>query len=89
MPFLVKPLVTVDDGPTFIVTNSFLEAQLAADVFALQWRYVHFNADAEELLPYRGVQIAGHTVETQPGVLDEYARRGDFDLAEIYRGSFS
>ncbi len=89
MPFyLFRPLVTVNDGPTFIVVDNYYDADLASQAFVVQWRYVHFTANTEDLLPYRDLRIAGHAVETNPDVLDEYARRGDFDLAEIYRGLF-
>ncbi len=88
MSAYIRPLVVVDDGPIFLETFSWFEADLAATVFTVQWRYVHGRATPDELFSYLGIQIAGHTVETDPDVLDEYGRRGDFDLAEVYREMF-
>jgi hypothetical protein len=79
----------VDLGPTFIETSDPHEARTAEAVFTLQWRYVHGTASPTELFRYRGVQVAGQMVETDPDALDEWARRGEFDLAEVYRELFS
>lgn len=84
----VLPIV-LDDGPSFVTPAYPGEAQRVAEIFAVQWRYVHGDADPAELRQYRGQRIAGRLVETDPDVLDEYARRGEFDLAEVYRELFS
>jgi len=89
MPSFLLPLVTVQDGPTFVEANGSFEATIAKQVFSVQWRYVHNRATPDELLSYLGIQIGGHTVETDPDVLDEYGRRGQFDVAEVYRGFVS
>ncbi len=84
-----RPIVLVGEPPTFITTNDPDEAGLAAEVFAAQWRYVHHQASETELLSYLGLRVAGRMVEVDPDVLDEWARRGEFDLAEVYRELFS
>lgn len=84
-----RPIVLVGGPPTFITTNDPDEARLAAEVFAAQWRYVHHQASDLELFSYLGLRIAGRMVEVDPFVLDEWARRGEFDLAEAYRELFS
>lgn len=83
-----RPIVLVGEPPTFIETPDEDEANLAAEIFAVQWRYVHNNATEIELLPYWGLTIAGREVEIDWQVLDEWARRGEFDLAEVYREMF-
>ncbi len=80
----VRPIV-LDEGPTFVTTADPVTAGLVVDIFAVQWRYVHGDADPAELAQYRGIRFAGRLVETDSDVLDEYARRGEFDLAEVYR----
>jgi protein-L-isoaspartate O-methyltransferase len=84
----VRPVVTVEGGPTLVPTSSAEDDLAAAEIFAVQWRYVHGTASADELLPYTGVIVAGRVVETDPDVLDEWARRGDFDITEVYRVMF-
>ncbi len=83
-----SPLVTVEDGPTFIESADPQEAVDASAAFKAQWQYVH-HGTGRDLALYTGVVIAGRTVETDPDALDEWARRGDFDMTEIYRGLFS
>lgn len=84
----ILPLVVVGKGATFIQTLDPHEAALAQDVLASQWRYVHGTGSPQDLFGWLGMRIAGHLVETDPDVLDELARRGDFDLAETYRAMF-
>ncbi len=83
-----RPIVLVGEPPTFIETDDPDEAGLAEVVFATQWRYVHRGDNTSELYSFFGLRIAGRMVETDPNVLDEWARRGEFDLAEVYRELF-
>jgi hypothetical protein len=89
MPSSIYPIVLVDVGPTFIETSDPSEARVASAVFRAQWRYVHGTGTRADLYSHRGIQLAGETVETDPDALDEWARRGEFDLAEVYRELFS
>jgi hypothetical protein len=89
MPQYRCPIVFEGEKPTFIETSDPHDAQTASAVFAVQWRYVHNSASPHELAAYRDVWIAGKRVETDPDALDEWARRGEFDLAEVYRELFS
>ena len=83
-----QPLVTVEDGPTFIGTTDIQEAAIAAAAFQAQWQSAE-PGPGRDLAPYTDVVIAGRTIETDPDVLEEWGRRGAFDLAEIYRQMFS
>jgi len=83
-----RPIVLVGEPPSFIETDDPEEASLAAEAFATQWAYVHYQADASDLFPYQGQQVAGRPIETDSDALDEWARRGEFDLAEVYREMF-
>lgn len=88
MPSFIHPIVLVGAGATFIETDDPAEAALAGRVFAAQWRYVHGRALPAELFGHLGLRVAGRLVETDPAALDELGRRGEFDLAEVYRELF-
>ncbi len=83
-----RPIVLIGEPPTFIETDDPDEAKLAGEAFAAQWRYVHGQAAVTELWPYLLRRVAGRFIETDPVVLDDWARRGEFDLAEVYRELF-
>ncbi len=83
-----RPIILVGAPPTFFETHDPNEADLASEVFAAQWRYVHGRATEHDLAPYQGLSLAGQVVETDPDALEEWARRGEFDLAEVYREMF-
>ncbi len=82
------PIVFVGEPPTFLDTNDPAEAALAGEVFFVQWQYIHGRATALDLLAYYGRRIGGRQVETDPEALIDWARRGEFDLAEVYREMF-
>jgi len=86
---LIRPIVFVGGPPTFVEIHDRREAAVVADAFAAQWRYIHGTATADDLAPYRDIRIDGRAVETDPDALDEWGRRGEFDLAEVYRELFS
>lgn len=83
-----RPIILVGVPPTFFETDDPREAHLAGEVFAAQWRYVHGRTTEQDLARYQGLLLAGATVETDPDALEEWARRGEFDLAEVYREMF-
>ncbi len=85
---ITRPIVFVGAPPTFVETNDRVAAEVAKNVFAVQWDYVHGNASAGDLAAFRGVQVGARIVETDPDALDEWGRRGEFDLAETYREMF-
>jgi hypothetical protein len=61
------------------------EAGRAQEANAIQWRYVHNRATEAELARLRGWQIGGYPVESDPAVLLDVARRGEFEPADVYR----
>lgn len=83
------PLVVVGEPPTFVAVHDSAEYRLAHDALATQWQYVHGRAPAEELLGFLGLRVDGRLIEVDPDRLEEWAWRGEFDLAEVYRELFS
>lgn len=83
-----RPIVLIGETPSFIETDDPAEAKLVGEAFAAQWRYVHGQAAVTELWRYMLLRVAGRFTETDPVALDEWARRGEFDLAEVYREMF-
>ena len=45
--------------------------------------YLEFGDDSK-LIPFVGVDIAGHILETDPAVIDWYAIRGEVSFESIY-----
>jgi len=83
-----RPIVFDGEVPTFVEIDNPDEARVAAEIFATQWRFVHGRADAFDLLAYHGRTVNGRPVEINPDALLNLARRGEFDLAEVYREMF-
>jgi len=83
-----RPIVLQGEPPTFVEIEDPDEARLAEEIFATQWRYLHGRADAFDLSALDGRRINGRLVEIDPQVLADWARRGEFDLAEVYREMF-
>lgn len=84
----VVPVIFVGEPPTFLVTDDPADAALAKRAFAMQWRYVHGQADAFDLLQFLGRQIDGRPIEIDPAMLLYWGLRAEFDLAEVYREMF-
>ena len=85
----LQPLVVRGQpGTQFVVVRGSGAAQRAAEAFVVQWRYVNGQASADELRRLGGLRIGGQDVEADPEVLDEIARRGEFDPVESYRELF-
>lgn len=81
----MRPLV-VDGTLTFVATRGSRAAELAEQVFAAQWRFVHGRATAQDVARFRGLRLAGRVVETDPDVLERLGYQGLFaELDEIYR----
>lgn len=86
----LQPLVVVGQPDTqFVVVRGSRAAQKAAEAFDVQWRYVGGGASADDLRRLAGLRVGGSEVEADPDVLDEVARRGQFEPAELYRELFS
>ena len=88
MPNHITPVVLVGAPPTFIETADPDELAVAREAFFAQWKYVHGDLPPEALQPFAGRRVTGRLIETDPDVLDEWARRGEFDLTEVYREMF-
>ncbi len=88
MSEFVVPVIFAGEPPTFLVTDDPDAADLAREAFAVQWRYVHGQADAFDLLRFLGRHIEGRLIEIDPNALLDWAHRGEFDLAEVYREMF-
>ena len=51
------------------------------------WRAVNrFSAtgDVFVLIPFKGKRVGGYTLATDPDQIEEYARRGELDIDDIY-----
>jgi hypothetical protein len=83
----LRPLA-VDGEVTFVPVKGSAAADRVSDWFDVQWRYVTNRATAAEVEALPNVTVAGRRLERDPGVLEELARRGDFDLDDIYRDLF-
>lgn len=79
-------LIVADGEVRLVATRGSRVAARTQAAFDAQWRYVHGQARASELARFEGLRVGGHLVETDPAVLDEIGRRGDFDdIPELYR----
>jgi len=85
----IYPLVVAGEPPTFVTVHSHDELRLAQQAFATQWAYIHGNANQDDLLGFLDLRVDGRLIEVDPDVLEDWARRGEFDLAEVYREMFS
>jgi hypothetical protein len=73
------------DGRVFVAVRGSRAADLAVEANAVQWLFVHGRAKRSELDRFAGVRIAGHLVQTDPDILIDIARRGEFDPEDLYR----
>jgi hypothetical protein len=83
-----RPLVVrTPDGPraVFVPVRGSRAAAQAWGAFRVQWGYVHNQASEADLGRLAGLRIAGYEVETDPNVLLDFARSGEFDFEEAYR----
>jgi hypothetical protein len=82
----LRPLMLEGESEvTFVAVRGSRAADLADEVFNLQWQYVNGRADAADLERIRGDRIAGRTVEADPDRLGYLARAGAIDIPEAYR----
>ena len=83
---LIRP-IAIDDSIDFIDVEGPEQADLAQQIFAIQWDFVHgyVGRDALDQLP---ATFAGRPVVRDPRTLIALARRGDFDIDELYRELF-
>jgi hypothetical protein len=59
----------------------------AASLVGEHWSAVgHFlrTGDESRLIPLRGKSVAGIRLETDPDAIEEWARRGELDIEDVY-----
>jgi hypothetical protein len=83
--------LAVDGEVQWITTRGSRAARTAIEARKAQQAYLDGERGAERALArFRGRRVGGHVIETDPAVLDEIGRRGDFgDIAEMYRAWLS
>lgn len=80
----LRPLA-VEGEVTFVETHGSRAAARAMSAFGVQWDFLHGRADEADLARLRGLRIGGRLVEADPDVLEDLARRGEFQIDELYR----
>ena len=80
----LRPLA-VEGEVTFVPIRGSHRAELAMEVFGVQWGFIHGHKSAADLAAYQGVRIGWRVVETDPDILELLGRRGEFEVSDIYR----
>ena len=80
--------VAVDDQVTFVPALGSVAADRLASIFDVQWRWIQGRASESELAQLPATLGSGRRVVRDPAKLDELARQGAFDLADVYRELF-
>jgi hypothetical protein len=81
--FRLRPLV-VDDELVFVETWDPDDAEEAMRIFRVQWDFVNGYASADDVRALPN-WFDSYRVENDPRVLNDLARRGEFDVQEQYR----
>ena len=82
----VRP-IALDGDVGFIEIDSVGEAERVQSIFAIQWDFVHGWVD-ESALARLPARFAGRRVVRDPRELLRLARRGGFNIDELYRELF-
>lgn len=80
--------VAVNDEVTFVPALGSKSADRVASIFDVQWRWIQGRASESELAQLPATLGPGRRVVRDPAKLDELARQGAFDLADVYRELF-
>jgi hypothetical protein len=81
--FRVRP-IALDGDVGFIGVPGSREAEKAERVFGIQWDFAHGTAGVDALVRLPG-SYGGRRVVRDPAELDELARRGLFNIEELYK----
>jgi hypothetical protein len=73
------------DERVFVAIKGSRATAVADEANATQWLFVHGKVPRGELAKYDGVRVGGRLIQTDPDVLIEVARRGEFDPEDLYR----
>jgi len=82
---IYRPMIVHSEGRTVAV--DVRGSRKASEVSVYHRAVAHFLQTGDEtvLRRFRGKSVAGHPYETDPGVLEEMARRGQLDVESIYQ----
>ena len=75
--------ILIADGVGWVTPRGEAEASDIGTYWNAVRRYRR-TGDDSGLWPYEGMQIAGHTLETDPDVIDYWAATGELDFEDIY-----
>lgn len=81
-PYARMRMVT-PDGVELVEVRDYEEAKLISDHSNAVQRYLH-TGDHEPLSFFTGQTVAGKNFLTDPGYIEEWARRGEISFEDIY-----
>jgi hypothetical protein len=81
---LTRPIeVLTVDGPQVVIVRGSGAASLIGSYEAAVGHYLQ-TGDASRLARFEGKRVAGITLEADPDAIDEWARRGELQIEDIY-----
>jgi hypothetical protein len=73
------------DRVEFVTVRGSRTADRVADIFDVQWRYLHGDGSADQVRALAGKRAGGQPVEADPDRLDIIGALGEANPDEVYR----